>query len=64
MEIREEFEAVYGQVWTTQELQADYEVISFLAPVVSVRRKSDGVRGTLEFNHMPRFYFTFIADEG
>ena len=49
----------YGQTWNTQELQKDYTVHSFLAPFVLVTRKSDGVKGILEFQHMPRFYFNF-----
>ena len=57
---RKELEKVYGQVWDTQELQRDFSVQGFLAPCVSVTRKSDGVKGTLEFQHMPRFYFNFI----
>jgi len=49
----------YGKVWDTQELQAEFEVDSFLAPYVLVRRKSDGKRGTLQFQHMPRYYFNW-----
>jgi hypothetical protein len=56
---REALEARYGRVWSTEELTADYEVVGFLAPFVSVRRKADGVRGTLMFQHSPRFYFSF-----
>lgn len=56
---REALEAQYGQVWTTQELSNDFEVIGFMAPLVVVRRKADGVKGSLEFQHNPRFYFNF-----
>jgi hypothetical protein len=28
-----------------------------------VRRKSDGVKGSLEFQHNPRFYFNFKSDQ-
>lgn len=52
----------YNDVMTTDEVREKFEVISFLAPFVMVKRKSDGVKGTLEFTHMPRFYFNFIAD--
>ena len=51
----------YGQLWDTTQLQTDFEVISFLAPRVKVRRKKDGQLGTMEFTHRPRFYFNFIA---
>lgn len=43
----------------TEEMRAEYEVIGFLAPYVVVRRKSDGVKGTLTFTHMPRVYSDF-----
>lgn len=59
---REALEAQHGPVWDTQELAADFEVIGFLAPLVVVRRKSDGQKGSLEFQHMPRFYFNFVVD--
>ena len=59
---REALEAEYGQVWTTTELSEDFEVLGFLAPYVVVRRKCDSVKGSLEFQHQPRFYFNFRAD--
>ena len=59
---RESLAAKYGQVWDTSELQKDYEVRGFMAPFVVVRRKSDGAVGSLEFQHMPRFYFNWTPD--
>ena len=56
---RQALEAQYGNVWDTQELSRDFEVEGFLAPLVVVRRKADGQRGSLEFQHQPRFYFSF-----
>jgi hypothetical protein len=50
-----------GQTWTTQQLREEFEVQGFMAPFVVVRRKSDGVRGTLTFRHAPRVYFDFEA---
>jgi hypothetical protein len=47
---------------TTDELRAEYDVLGFLAPIVVVRRKSDGVKGSMEFTHNPRFYFNFQPD--
>lgn len=47
------------KTWTTAELQEDFEVESFLAPYVVVRRKSDGVKGCMMFDHSPRIYYTF-----
>ena len=52
-------EKEYGQVWDTKEVTTDFEVISFLAPYVHVKRKSDGKAGSLEFQHSPRYYFNF-----
>jgi hypothetical protein len=56
---REALEAKYGSVYSTDELSEQFEVIGFMAPVVVVRRKSDGLKGSLEFQHSPRFYFSF-----
>ena len=59
---REALEAAHGQVWDTAQLAADFEVLGFMAPFVIVRRKSDGKKGSLEFQHHPRFYYGFVAD--
>jgi len=56
---REALEAQHGQVWNTDQLSDDFEVIGFMAPLVVVRRRSDGKKGSLEFQHSPRFYFNF-----
>jgi len=49
---------------TTDELREQYEVIGFMAPFVVVKRRSDGVKGSMEFTHNPRFYFNFQPDTG
>jgi hypothetical protein len=59
---REELEKL-GQVWTTDEMCAEFDIIGFAAPFVVVIRKSDGVRGSLLFQHHPRFYFYWRADK-
>jgi hypothetical protein len=59
---RAALEAHYGQVWDTAELTQDFEVIGFMAPYVVVRRRSDGRKGSLEYQHNPRFYFNFSPD--
>jgi hypothetical protein len=51
-----------GGAWTTDELTRDFEVLGFMAPFVVVRRRSDGVRGTLTFRHSPRIYFDWSPD--
>ena len=56
---REALEAEHGQVWDTGQLSDDFQVQGFMAPFVIVRRKRDGQRGSLEFQHDPRFYFNF-----
>lgn len=56
---REALEARYGETWTTDQLSDDFDVIGFMAPLVVVRRKSDGCKGSLEFQHSPRIYFNF-----
>ena len=56
---REALEAQYGQVWDTQQLTTDFQVIGFSAPFVVARRNSDGKRGSLMFQHTPRLYFSF-----
>lgn len=61
---REALEAQYGQVWSTDELGREFEVMGFMAPFVVVRRRSDGKKGSLEFQHEPRFYFGFSPHDG
>jgi len=56
---RARLEAKHGKVWDTKELQQDFEVHGFGAPYVSVKRRSDRQLGSLEFQHSPRFYFSF-----
>ena len=56
---REYLEAKHGQVWDTDQLQEDFEVLGFAAPLVVVRRRSDGLKGSLTFQSSPRFYFCF-----
>lgn len=60
---REALEAAYGKVWDTQQLTDDFNVIGFLAPLVVVRRRTDDVKGSLEFQGNPRFYFNWQADK-
>jgi hypothetical protein len=59
---REALEKEHGNVWDTSELSTNFEPLGFMAPYLVVRRRSDGVKGSLEFQHSPRFYFNFQAD--
>ena len=52
----------FGKVYTTIELQEKFKVISFSSPYVTVERKEDNVRGTMQFTNMPRFYYGFIKN--
>jgi hypothetical protein len=56
---RVDLEKTYGQVWTTDELREDFEVIGFVYYMCQVRRKSDGAEGIIQFQHEPRFYYGF-----
>jgi len=59
---RESLEAEHDQVWDTEQISEDFEVTGFMDPFVVVKRKSDGQVGSLEFQHLPRFYFNFRED--
>ena len=59
---RAELQAEHGEVWDTDEMVRDFEPVGFLAPFVMVKRRSDGVVGSLMFQHAPRFYFYFLPD--
>jgi hypothetical protein len=56
---KEYLEAKYGKVYDTSELQDEFEALGFMAPFIVVRRRSDGVRGSLMFQHSPRLYHSF-----
>lgn len=60
---REALEAQYGKVWTLDELREEFEIIGFAAPLVVVRRLSDNKKGSLEFQHHPRYYFSWKPHE-
>lgn len=59
---RATLESEWGQVWDTKQIQQDFDVVGFMAPFVVVVRKIDGKKGSLTFQHMPRFYFGFQED--
>lgn len=58
---REALEADYGadNVFDTDQVRELFVVHGFMAPYVTVTRKSDGANGTLLFQHSPQFYFDF-----
>lgn len=64
MDVRDNLEKKYGQVWDTTELRKDFEVVGFAAPFVLAKHKDTGVKGSLEFQHDPRFYFNWMPSDG
>ena len=61
---RKQLEELYGDVWSTDEMERDFTAVGFGAPFVEVVRKSDNARGSLQFSHRPRFYFRFVEAKG
>ena len=61
---REALVAKYGLVLDAKELMVEYEVLGFMAPYCTVRRRSDGQLGSFKFRHNPRYYYDFQADIG
>jgi hypothetical protein len=59
---RKRLEARYGQIWDAEQLAKDFTVLGFMSPYVVVQRKGDGRKGSLEFQHAPRFYFNLVLD--
>jgi hypothetical protein len=49
----------HGECYNSAEMAAAFEVVGFAAPMVVVRRRSDGVLGSLFFCNRPRFYYGF-----
>lgn len=61
---REQLEKHHGQVWDTNEMCRDFEVLGFNAPFVVVKRKSIGKIGSLMFQHHERFYWGWVQYDG
>ena len=61
---RAELEKKHGEVWDLDQLREQFEVVQFAAPFVVVRRKEDGVRGAVLFQHSPHFYWGFEPEKG
>ena len=58
--LKTEMRKIYGNdVYNTEEMQEKFSVESFMAPYVMVTEKSTGLKGSLQFTHMPRLYFSF-----
>ena len=48
-----------SKAYSTEELQAEYNVIGFGHGFCVVERREDGVKGSFEFSHQPRYYYNF-----
>ena len=59
---RKRLETQYGKVWDTTELSKEFVVKGFMAPYVVCTNKETGKKGTLMFQHSPRFYFRWKED--
>lgn len=49
----------YAVIMTKEQMLAEYDVLGFALGMCVVRRKSDGVKGTLFFEGNPRVYYDF-----
>ncbi len=56
---KEELERLYGRVWSQQEIAREFIITSIVGLTVIVRRKADGVVGSLDFQNEPRLYYNF-----
>lgn len=56
---RLELEAMYGKVWDHDELVQEFEITAIVAPHAVIRRKLDGVVGTVEFQARSMYYHSF-----
>ena len=56
---REYLTAQYGQTWNTQELQSEFQVLSFLSPFVVAIKRNTQEKGSLQFQHDPRIYHSW-----
>jgi hypothetical protein len=51
------------KTWNAKELVKEFDVIGFRVPFVVVERKSDKVKGSMEFTHTPRVFFNWKEDK-
>ena len=58
---REALEAEHGEVWDTNQLREDFEVLGFGARAGGRAAEVRWQAGSLFFQHNPRFYFDFQA---
>ena len=61
---RARLEAKYGKVYDTKEVSAEFEIEGFMAPYIVCTSRRTKEKGTMEFQHDPRFYFNFRPYKG
>ena len=60
---REKLEAEHGKVWDNGEARLEFEVIGYMLPLTIVRRRFDGVIGTLNSTMGRSYYFDWQPRE-
>ena len=56
---REYLEERHGAVYDTKQMQEIFQPLSFAAPLIVVQKRDTGEKGSLFFQHEPRFYFSW-----
>jgi hypothetical protein len=51
------------QQWTAEELADEFDLLGLFVSPTIVRRKADGMRGTIRFKGNPRLFFDFRSFE-
>jgi len=54
---RQRLEEIHGTVYDTSEVQSEFNIEGFMAPVCYGTRRSNGEKVYLTFQHSPRFYW-------
>lgn len=60
-EIRRRLEKQYGQVWNSNEMHQEFEILKITGSGFVVERRADGKRGSMDYLPSPLFYFDFQA---
>lgn len=50
----------HGDVWDVTEVKQAFQLKAFLAPFTWAIRRRDEALGILTFQHLPRYYFSFM----
>jgi len=62
--VRHRLETIYGygNVWTKEELEEQFEILGFMGPFCVVRDRLSGKLGSVEFQRQPGLYFDYRED--